>query len=114
MHGAHRRLGSDGVQELGAGLETHGREMAAGGEADAGHLVIEAEAVFAPPMRSDPESQITDRTRGWALCLAGPGTAVLEPGQETLGQFGPAREVEGVDPGRQLPQPRLGKMRICD
>ena len=48
--------------------------------------------------------------------LASPAQApaVLEAGQEALGQFGPAREVEGVDTGRQLPQPCLGKMRICD
>ena len=53
-------------------------------------------------------------TRGRALGFAGPGPAVLEAGQEALGQFGPAREVQGVDAGRQLPQPRLRKMRICD
>ncbi len=83
--------------------------MAAGGEADAGHLVVEAEAVLAPPVGSDPEGQITDLARGRPLGLARPGPAVLEAGQEALGQFGPAREVEGVDAGRQLPQPRLGR-----
>jgi len=114
VHGPHRRLGSDGVQELGAGLDPHGREMAAGREADAGHLVIEAEAVLPPPVRSDPKGQITDRTRGRPLGLARPGPAVLEPGQETPGQLGPAREVQSVDAGRQLPQAGLRKMRICD
>jgi hypothetical protein len=87
VHGPHRRLGSDAVQELGAGLDPNSREMAAGGEADAGHLVIEAEAVLAPPVRSDPKGQITDRTRGRPLGLTRPGPAVLEPGQETLGQL---------------------------
>ena len=53
-------------------------------------------------------------TRGRPLGLGRPGPAVLEAGQETLGQLGPAREVEGVDTGRQLPQPGLRKMRICD
>jgi hypothetical protein len=114
MHGPHGFFGSDGVQELGARLDAHCREVAAGGEADAGHLVVEAEAVLAPPVGSDPKGEIADRTRGRPLGFARPGPGVLEPGQQTLGQLGPPREVERVDAGRQLPQARLGKMRICD
>ena len=110
----HRRLGSDGMQELGSGLDAHGREVAAGGEADASHVVVEAEAVLAPPVGSDPEGEIADLARGRTLGLGRPGPAVLEAGQEPLGQFGSAREVEGVDAGRQLPQSGLRKMRICD
>ena len=38
--------------------------------------------------------------------------AVLEAGEEPLGQFGAAREIEGVDAGRQLAQ--RANWRICD
>ena len=100
------------MQELRSGLDAHGREMATGGEADTTHFVVEAEAVLAPPVRSDPEGQLTDLARGRTLGLARPGPAVLEAGQEPLGHFGSAREVKGVDAGRQLPQ--APNWRICD
>jgi len=108
----HGRLGADGMKELRAGLDTHRRQMTAGGEADAGHLVVEAEAVLAPAIGRDAEDDLADLTGVWPLGLAGPRPAVLEAGEEPLGQFGAAREIEGVDAGRQLAQ--TANWRICD
>jgi hypothetical protein len=93
-------------------LDAYGREVAAGGEADAGHLVVEAEAVLAPAVGGDAEDEFADLARSGSLGLSRPGSAVLEPGEKALGQFGPPRQVEGVDTGRQLAQ--RANWRICD
>jgi len=69
-------------------------------------------AVLAPAMGRDAEDDLADLTGGWPLGLAGPRPAVLEAGEEPLGQFGAAREIEGVDAGRQLAQ--TANWRICD
>ena len=67
------------------------------------------------PIRGERSRRSDHRSAGGRpLGFDGPGPAVLEAGQEALGQFGPAREVQSVDAGRQLPQSGLRKMRICD
>ena len=96
--------GPDGVEELGPGLDAHGREVAAGREADARHVVVEAEAVLPPPVGSDAEGVLADLARRRTLGLGRPGPAVLEASQEPLRELGSAREVEGVDSRRQLPE----------
>jgi hypothetical protein len=54
---AHRGRRSEGVEELGPGLDPDLRELGARGEADAPRFVVEAEAVLAPPVRGKPEGQ---------------------------------------------------------
>ncbi len=85
------------MQELGPRLDAHRGEVAAGREADACHVVVEAEAVLAPPVRSDTEGVLADLTRRRTLCFGRPGPAVLEASQEPPWQLRSAREVEGVD-----------------
>jgi hypothetical protein len=92
------------MKKLGPGLDAHGGEVAAGGEADARHVVVEAEAVLPPPIGSDAEGVLADLARCRSLGLGRPGPAILEAGEEPSRQLGSAREVEGVDPRRQLPK----------
>jgi hypothetical protein len=92
------------MEELGPGLDAHGREVAAGREADARHVVVKTEAVLPPPMGSNAEGVLADLARGRSLRLGSPSPAILEPGQESLREFGSAREVQGVDSRRQLAQ----------
>ena len=103
----HGLPGANGMEEFRPRLHTHGGEVAAGREADAGHVVVEAEAVLPPPVRSDAEGVLADLARRRTFGLGGPGPAVLESGQEPPREFGSAREVEGVDSRRQLPEPGL-------
>ena len=105
--GRHRRLGPTAWRNSDRGWTRTVGKVAAGGEADAGHRVVEAEAVLAPAVGGDAEEVLAELARGRPLRLGGPRPAVLEAGQEPLGQLGPGREVEGVDAGGQLPEPRL-------
>ena len=100
----HRRRGPDGVEELGPGLDAQGGKVAAGRDADARHVVVEAEPVLPPPVGSDAEGALADPARSRSLGLGRPGSAVFEAGQEPLRKLGPTREVEGVDPRGQLPR----------
>jgi hypothetical protein len=95
------------MEELGSRLDAHGGEVTAGREADARHVVVEAEAVLAPPVGSDAEGVLADLARCGSFRLDRPGPAILETGQEPLRELRSAREVEGVDTRRQLPEPGL-------
>ncbi|MGP0029767.1 MAG: hypothetical protein ACLPVF_04600 [Acidimicrobiales bacterium] len=108
----HRGLGADGVQELGARLDAHRREVATGGDADAGHRMLEAEAVLAPAVWGDAEDELAELEGRRALRLAGPRSTILEAIQKSFGYFRPSGHVEGVDSGRQLAQ--RPNWRICD
>ena len=100
----HGRRGTDGMEEFRPGLDTHGREVAAGREADARHVVVKTEAVLSPPMGSDAEGVLADLARRRSLRLGSPSPAILETSQESLREFGSASEVQGVDSRRQLAQ----------
>ena len=51
----HRRRGPDGVEELGPGLDAQGGKVAAGRDADARHVVVEAEPVLPHPWGAMPK-----------------------------------------------------------
>ncbi len=108
----HRGLGADGVQQLGARLDPHRREVATGGNADAGHRMLEAEGVLAPAVRGDSEDELAKLEGRRALRLAGPRSTVLEALQKSFGYLSPSGQVERVDTGGQLAQGP--NWRICD
>ena len=58
-------------------------------------------------------SVLADLAGAGRLRLAGPLSAVLETSEDRR-EFGPGREVQGVDAGRQLPDPMTRKLHICD
>ncbi len=99
---SHRFFGSDRMEELGPGLDPHRGQPAAGREPDPPRLVVEAVAVLAPAVGSEPEREGTQLEGDGHRHPVGEHPLLFEPGQEALGEVAVTGEVEGVNAGGQL------------
>ena len=107
------------MEELGPGLDPHRGQPAAGREPDPPRLVVEAVAVLAPAVGSEPQRQWSQHEGNGHRHSVGEAPLLLELGQEALGEVAVPREVEGVDARGHLLQDRSvfmsrRYMHICD
>jgi hypothetical protein len=98
LEGGHGLGRTDGMDELGTGLDPQGREERTRGGPDASEGMIEAVAVLAPAMRRQRELEGSDLDGDSQVEVFGAGTAFLEVIEVAGQQFSPSRQVEGVDP----------------
>lgn len=93
---------AEAVEELGSRLHTERGQSLGGRDPDPPSLVIEAVAVLPEGMRSHPERLTVDQDRRRRLRLRSRRPALLQVGDESRGQVGPARQVQRIDTRDQL------------
>ena len=93
----HGFLRSDRLEELGPRLNPHRGQSAARRKADAPDLVVQAEAVLAPPVGGQAEDEVAQLKGHGPRRPVGENALLLQAGQEALGEAPVTREVEGID-----------------